>query len=682
MVRVIDRWNGTTLVRQSLQRWTGTALVTEVLESDFINPPTPQGQPIEYPFDSGIVIMTAAPYNLDKTGVADCTAAINQALADYGWKDADGIHRQLSRQAPVTLYFPAGTYRVTGTLAAPGSSISICGEGEARTIFKLADNLTDFASTATPRAVFQSGAAGSPAQGNAAFSNYYRNFTVDVGSGNAGAVGIIYWAANCGSLQNVTIRSSDAAKRGSRGLTIESTSGPAMIQNLTVDGFQYGIWTDTARINNFALTNIKIRNCTVAAIRNQAKNLQIEALTVDNCPTVLQNVNAGAWALITDATLTGRGVGTAITTSSAGMIFLRNITAPGWSNLVTQGTTQRFVGKTTIAEWSSAASHKGTAAPVAYTELSAVRSMNLPLGLSPAYEYVAPALWANVRDYGATGTGTVDDRQAFQDAIDSGAEVVYAPYGQYVIDGTLFMRGNCKRLHLMFSRFLRGATGSKVSVGASSGSPDVVWIEDASASVFFELNSARSLVVRNISSAEGTGGSGNNGNATFVTTATATGNLYVENTGARATLDVNGPAHVWTRQTNRETTGATYSGGAVARVFADNIEQKTSLGATGVFDVSGAGTQVEINGGTFDNLGSTTAWPPGSAAAFRASAGAKLSYVMAAVYRSGGFVDHWVSDRNGSTVLGDMFDSDLVKETGSTSNDQRVFMPLYTSPSV
>ncbi|HML47804.1 MAG TPA: glycosyl hydrolase family 28-related protein, partial [Clostridia bacterium] len=43
----------------------------------------------------------------------------------------------------------------------------------------------------------------------------------------------------------------------------------------------------------------------------------------------------------------------------------------------------------------------------------------------------------SVRDFGALGNGVADDAPAFQKALDAGARVVTAPYGQYRIGSPL-----------------------------------------------------------------------------------------------------------------------------------------------------------------------------------------------------------------------------------------------------
>jgi len=75
-----------------------------------------------------------------------------------------------------------------------------------------------------------------------AFGNYLHDFTVEIGEGNAGAMGVQYQTSNYGSLRNVTIKSLDPARICQRGLDLAfEFPGPMLVQNLTVDGFDIGV---------------------------------------------------------------------------------------------------------------------------------------------------------------------------------------------------------------------------------------------------------------------------------------------------------------------------------------------------------------------------------------------------------------------------------------------------------
>jgi hypothetical protein len=70
-----------------------------------------------------IVNVLDAPFNADPTGVTDSTAAINAAIASMGLIGLGGI-----------VWFPKGTYLVTGTLLIPREQVWCLGEGPGSTI--------------------------------------------------------------------------------------------------------------------------------------------------------------------------------------------------------------------------------------------------------------------------------------------------------------------------------------------------------------------------------------------------------------------------------------------------------------------------------------------------------------------------------------------------------------------
>ena len=57
---------------------------------------------------------------------------------------------------------------------------------------------------------------------NVAMTNTFEDITIDVGSGNSGAVGLVFFANNTGSIKNVRIVSSDSEYRGDAGLEINN----------------------------------------------------------------------------------------------------------------------------------------------------------------------------------------------------------------------------------------------------------------------------------------------------------------------------------------------------------------------------------------------------------------------------------------------------------------------------
>ena len=106
-----------------------------------------RAQGIRYPADAGLIDVTQAPYNADKTGATDAAAAIQQALLDYG-------------STTRTLCFPNGTYKISKPLAFNYAWLSLQGESRDGVILRLPDATPDFDDKTKPKAVLSTFLAG------------------------------------------------------------------------------------------------------------------------------------------------------------------------------------------------------------------------------------------------------------------------------------------------------------------------------------------------------------------------------------------------------------------------------------------------------------------------------------------------------------------------------------------
>ncbi|MBO7150593.1 MAG: hypothetical protein J6V82_02465, partial [Clostridia bacterium] len=209
-----------------------------------------------------IVDVTKAPYFADPTGTRDSTEALKKAVDDvlsayekafyetkeklYAIKEPDALIsfeiRKIGQLHNVIfpeflppsriLYFPTGTYLVSDTISYEKEEFrNILGDlrhlemncqlrffGESRdgVVIKLKDNAPGFEfGAARPVVSFMRGEAS-----NIAMTNMFENITIDIGAGNPGAIGLLFFANNTGAVRNVTIRSSDPEYRGHIGLGI------------------------------------------------------------------------------------------------------------------------------------------------------------------------------------------------------------------------------------------------------------------------------------------------------------------------------------------------------------------------------------------------------------------------------------------------------------------------------
>jgi len=152
----------------------------------------------ELPPGGDILNVRDAAYGAVGDGVADDTAAIQKALSE-----ALDSHR--------VVYLPKGIYLVSDSLRwwragynidqvnGWGGFMQLQGQSRSGTIIRLKDNAAGFTNAGQTKAVIITASRGyhgnkgyRSGEGNEAFENHLRDFTLDVGKGNAGAVGIDY----------------------------------------------------------------------------------------------------------------------------------------------------------------------------------------------------------------------------------------------------------------------------------------------------------------------------------------------------------------------------------------------------------------------------------------------------------------------------------------------------------
>ena len=606
-------------------------------------PPSPAEPeaPVVFPADANITDVRDAPYGAVCDGVADDTAAIQRALADNAWRDENPHNAPISRLAPRTVYLPPGTCLVSAGLVTPGSSVRLTGAGEGRTTLRLVDSAPGFADGV--RYLLKTGNALPTDQANSGFANYVQNLTIDVGAGNPAAVGLRFDAANVGAVRHVTIRSSDPDRAGAQGLAFETTAGPALVQDLTVEGFDVGVFFDSSMVNNLVLSGITLRGQRRAGLVNDAKSVAVEDLTAEDVPVVLRHVSASAATVLVDARVQGTGPDP-FDVAGRGYFYARDVT-----------------GSVTITE---TASHPFLQGDAARAWDGAVHSLDLPIEQAPQYTNSDLSTWANALAFGWTGG---DIGPALQRAIDSGAAVVYVPYGASTLTSEVVLRGGVRRLDFLGGQLTAGgATGGRIVAGEGT---DAVSVENVSTDVELQQNSDRTLVVRDVANVQGGPG------VRITTGPAALGDLFVEDVGPRVALHVDRPVHVWTRQTNRERSTASFSGGATVWMLGDNVELHAAHGSAD--DMVVTGSRLEVIGGAFDVLSYWDAYPTPGRAAFQA-VDSRISVVLPSVLRASG-MGAWISDVRTPAVVGDVTDPHVVR-LPATGGDQRVVVPMYVSP--
>ena len=293
---------------------------------------------IVFPEDAG-VIDVKVKYGAKGDGVTDDTAAIQKAI-----DEVKGI--------PDTLYFPNGTYLVSdsvGIFNAKAHSrdrfLTFQGQSEAGTVIRLKDSCAGFGDAAKPKIVF------SYYQGQGTgdvMHSYVRNLSVDVGSGNPGAVGLRYLSNNTGAMYHVTIKSSDPQGAGFLGLDLrQGQNGPCFLKFITVLGFDKAV--DTGDTFSLVLEHLTLKNQRVIGFNNGSARTTVRGLKSTNKVTALQNGKGGQLTLI-EADLTGgEKDGTALINES-GSCFVRDIKQSGYAHLLKDAAGQ-FHDGAALEEW-------------------------------------------------------------------------------------------------------------------------------------------------------------------------------------------------------------------------------------------------------------------------------------------------------------------------------------------
>ena len=499
-----------------------------------------------------IVDVTKAPYNADKTGVTLATAALQKAINDNVGR-FDGYGNVM----PMTLYFPNGTYKIDNTLNWKNNAdewkCSLIVEGQSRTgvVLKLADNAVGFGDAANPKPMMITADRDNSLNGNDAFANFFRNFTIDIGKGNRGAIGLDWLASNDGSIRDITIRSTDVNRIGAVGLSMmRDIPGPCLAKNISVEGFDYGVRVQKGYYN-VVFENLQLSKQKVAGFRTEGTAISMRKLTSTNTVPAVQNVGTTAHMVLLDSTLGGGATGVSAV-QNTGTMMVRDCSATGYRSLLDNNGV--VVSGLTQTEWHSHPTVKLNAA-------APDNSLRLPVKETPE-----PAMptdftqWANVMDYGANPDAWVDSTTAIQAAMNSGKPVVYFPptsrsgNTSYHIDKTITVPSSV--------RFILGMG----TILRALYTPGPTLMDLSSAMLKVAPSTGTTLVVQGLNFGFGYGGLNNpssmeiGGQGTVVLRDSGlmgvynnlgAGDLFLENV-VMNTLNLRYPQNVWARQFNPE----------------------------------------------------------------------------------------------------------------------------------
>jgi len=383
---------------------------------------------IVFPPDAGVVDVKAK-YGAKGDGITDDTQAIQKAI-----DEVKGI--------PDTLYFPNGTYLVSGSVGIFNGKahsrdrfLTYQGQSEAGAVIRLKDNCPGFDDPQKPKVVF------SVYQGEGTgdvMHSYVRNLTVDVGRGNPGAVGLRFMSNNTGAMYHVTVRSSDPKGAGRLGLDMrQGQNGPCLIQHVTVIGFDHGV--ETGDTFSLVFEHLTLKNQNVLGFFNANGRTTVRDLKSVNSVPAVRN----KWESLTlvEADLTGGGKDNTAILNESPKCFVRDIRQDGYGHLLKDAAGKMHDGAA-FDEW-----FEGKANALFPCEMKTLR---LPIKETPEVPWETDlAKWVKVEWSGADATA------ALQGALDQAAKerktTVYFPrrartYEYPKISGPVRVHGSVNRI--------------------------------------------------------------------------------------------------------------------------------------------------------------------------------------------------------------------------------------------
>jgi hypothetical protein len=484
-----------------------------------------------FPPDAGLVNVKDLGAKGD--GKTDDSDAIAKAVIQ-------GIERTGRYASPAFVYFPKGTYLVsrpiesristTGWSSGWRAGMILVGEHRTASVIRLKDSCEGYTDAAKHKPVIATGSEADKPNpeggGNRAFRHSVYNLTIDVGMGNAGAVGIDYVCNNRGAIERVVIRSKD---KGYCGLGLERWwPGPALVKHVTIEGFDYGI---RAAHYQYSMTfeDVTLSGQGKCAIFNNQNILSFNKLISRNSVPVYQSASDHSMLTVVSGTFTGGGAEAAAITSK-GKLCLRDIAFSGYKTVIDDQRAKKQIA--------------GTAAVATYaTDVTSLTGMTEPLNLPVKYapefhtndlsQWIAPELPA-----GATQPKGVDITESLQKAIDSGKPVVYLPNGTYKITKTIVVRGAVRKIQGMQS----GITAKDVSPAfrIETTSAEAVNIEHLYVTGGgFEHASAKPVALRHIDM------------SSYRNAPEGKGDAFVEDTIGKP-IRILHPQSLWGRQVNCE----------------------------------------------------------------------------------------------------------------------------------
>jgi len=420
-----------------------------------------------YHNNGNVIDITKPPFNATGDGVTDDSDAFIDAytmliddLKDY-LKNYDTLGLGKPDYLPDSLtskiiYIPEGNYLISKPIVYRGKviqprkrdhieiliNVRFIGANRDRTIIRLKDNSKSFSDgNATPVVSY-----GKLDFNNKVASNFFENLTINTGSGNPGAIGLRFHGANNAAVRNVAIISGDG--QGRIGLYDPIGSGQGVYQNITIEGFDYGIVTNGSVATHHTFEYVTLKKQRKAGIKLGISSLSAKGVhSINAVPAALLSDSSSHMTLI-EAVLEQGQLDSPAVNIESGTLFARDVRAEGYGNLVEQHNqvaykdlnlvNREFVSDTVLSLFAQ----------------QDTTTLRLPPKDPPHIPWDNNfENWVSVHEYGAIGDGKRDDTEAIQQAMNAGKPIVYFEGDKYRITQTINVPEHVQHIHCMYSLF-------------------------------------------------------------------------------------------------------------------------------------------------------------------------------------------------------------------------------------
>jgi len=431
-----------------IAHWLGTAALLAPAATAAAAQPARQGSVSVYqtrPNDPRAIVVRGVG-----DGRADDTAALQQAIdaAAGGANGKGGV-----------VFLPSGRYRISRTVFVR-TAVRVFGVGPTRPVIVLADNTPGFGSGVAAMVSFtgedqyrvgkapvppRTSVPFDPAIFDATSSTFYSamaNVDVEIGQGNAGAVGVRFRVAQHGYLRHMDFRTGS----GFAGVYQAGNE----FEDLRFHGGRYGIVTEkTSPAWQFTLIDSEFDGQRDAAIREHEVDLTLVNVLIRNVPVGI-DIDRGWSDSLWGKDVRFENVAQAgVVISEEKSVFTQigfddavGVNTPVFARFRDSGRTVAGQGaRYRVADFSHGlkVAGLGTIGEFA-TEVKMVPLSRVPARPAPAIRALPRTSdWANVRDLGVKGDDATDDTAALQRAIDT-HRVLYLPMGRYRVTDTLRLR--------------------------------------------------------------------------------------------------------------------------------------------------------------------------------------------------------------------------------------------------